>query len=347
MDGAPQEVKILPVNVCCRVGLSACRLEMVVSSLCPNCGSANVRETGTVPVPVEVLYPEFASVRGYAEDLTPSHFCRCDSCKLHFRSQQPTADSLQEFYIHLPARNWNYDPKTVGSWCSATRQLNRLYSSSQTIRILDVGAFNGAFLSGLSTAWKKCAVEPNLNALSELNRQGIIHIGGFLDDVRLQDQFGSFDVVTMFDVFEHLIHPDVSMSTLAALLKPGGRLIVSTGNSDHWSWKLLGTSHWYLHTIQHLFVGSRGYFLNYCKQNGLVLESSINHSHRISRLRDRAVHSIETWHWWSCSQKGVRRLPAAFIQRLPGFRQLVHRTAAPFANSIADHSLFVIRKPDL
>ena len=312
---------------------------------CPNCGCGFVQEVGEIPVPVELLSPESAPVQGYAQCLTPSILCICESCKLRFRSQQPESRALQEFYSNLRAKNWDYDPTTVGSWCCAKKYLSRHYGFREGVRILDVGAFNGAFLASLPSGWVKCAVEPNPGGVSQLKALGIIHLGDFLDDVRLRSHHHSFDVVTMFDVFEHLLHPDKSMSMLMALLKPGGRLLISTGNADHWTWRLLKTQHWYLHTIQHLCVGSQTYFSNYCEKNGLVLECSLNHSHRVSSLGHRIHHTVETLHWWLRGQVGLPRKASGLIQRCPGFRSLVHRTSTPFANSLADHSLFVIRKP--
>jgi hypothetical protein len=50
-------------------------------------------------------------------------------------------------------------------------------------------------------------------------------------------------------------------------------------------------------------------------------------------------------HWWSRKSTGARYLVSAFLQKLPGLRYLTHRTSAPFATGIADHTLIIIRKP--
>lgn len=285
------------------------------------------------------------SVQAYAKSLTPSILCVCDRCKLRFRSRQPESNELLAFYSNLRAKNWDYEPETVGSWSNAREQLKVDYSAGERLQILDVGAFNGAFLASLPSNWTKFAVEPNPDGVGHLKTLDITHIADFLDDERLLSHSNSFDVVTMFDVFEHLLQPDKSMSMLIALLKPGGRLLISTGNADHWTWRLLKTQHWYLHTIQHLCVGSQKYFSYYCDKNGLLLERSLNHSHRVSSFGDRVRHTSETLHWWLRSQAGVARKISGCIQMLPGFRSLAHRTSTPFANTLADHSLFVIRKP--
>jgi SAM-dependent methyltransferase len=312
---------------------------------CPNCESGRVRCIGEIPAPVEMSSAQFASVRDYAQALLPSNLVTCFSCALIFRSPQPAVEQLNEFYSKLPAKNWNYELGSVGSWAHAKHQLGRLYRATDPIDIVDVGAFNGTFLESLPVVWVKHAVEPNESAVAELKRKSINHIAEFLSDVKIRERSGSFDVVTMFDVFEHMLHPDDVMERLLALLKPGGRLLISTGNADHWSWQLLGPRHWYLHTIQHLCVGSKKYFSAYCQRHRLMLESCQHHSHRTSSICERLIQGIETLHWWSLRKTGLCGLPARVIQRLPRFRYLLHKTASPFATGLADHILVVIRKP--
>jgi 2-polyprenyl-3-methyl-5-hydroxy-6-metoxy-1,4-benzoquinol methylase len=210
---------------------------------------------------------------------------------------------------------------------------------------VDVGAFRGGFLMTLPSVWQKFAVEPNQDVSSQLQQQGIVHIGDFIDDRNLDGYHESFDVVTLFDVFEHLLHPDDAIQQLIALLKPGGAVLISTGNADHWTWKTLNTHHWYLHTMQHVCVGSKKYFQKFCMRNGLLLEGCYRHGHQLSSVKTRFLQSLETLHWWSRKSTGAQYLFSAFLQKVPGLRYLTHRTSAPFATGIADHTLIVIRKP--
>ena len=49
----------------------------------------------------------------------------------------------------------------------------------------------------------------------------------------------SFDVITMFDVFEHLQDPFADMKKLEALLKPDGIIIIATGDTQSTAAKVL------------------------------------------------------------------------------------------------------------
>ncbi len=51
---------------------------------------------------------------------------------------------------------------------------------------------------------------------------------------------GSFSVVTMFHVVEHLNDPVVHLLAARRLLRPGGRVVVQVPNADSWQFRLFG-----------------------------------------------------------------------------------------------------------
>ncbi len=104
--------------------------------------------------------------------------------------------------------------------------------------LLDVGAYIGVFVEIAAAAgWDALGVEPSEWAAAEAQKQGIDVIYGTQDAPQLQGQL--FDVVTMWDVIEHVDDPSGEMAKAYQLLKPGGWLVVHTMDIDSMAARLL------------------------------------------------------------------------------------------------------------
>lgn len=122
-------------------------------------------------------------------------------------------------------------------------------------KMLDVGCGNGRYLSTMRTlGWKVQGVELSENGVRVCRMTNLpVHHGdlasaGFPDD--------SFDLVTVRHVIEHIPEPDSFMAELARILKPGGRLVIETPNSEALGRKWLGVN-WYANDIpRHLILFS-------------------------------------------------------------------------------------------
>lgn len=73
---------------------------------------------------------------------------------------------------------------------------------------------------------------------------------------------GTFDVITMFDVIEHLENPRRVLHKVRTLLKPKGLLVINTGDTQSFVAKLQG-QHW------HFFIPPQHFF--YFSKNNLTL----------------------------------------------------------------------------
>jgi len=97
-------------------------------------------------------------------------------------------------------------------------------------RLLDIGAGFGAFVhAAQGRGWDAHGVEPSTTGVRRAKEQfpnaDIIH--GTLADIPLDL---TFDVITMWDVVEHLDDPMDLMHEARKRLRPGGLLVVETGN---------------------------------------------------------------------------------------------------------------------
>ncbi|MEO1524584.1 MAG: class I SAM-dependent methyltransferase [Planctomycetota bacterium] len=313
---------------------------------CPSCRSTRTVDRSECTVPTELDSDKTpASVRDMIEPLRESRLVECRDCGLLFREPGLTAEQLTKFYRNLPETIWRYEPAQVGSWACAKKTLHQLHDTTRSLDVVDVGAFEGGFLRMLPDHWKKHAIEPSPQGRTSLRDTGVDVIGEYVDQLDQNTNYHEqFDVVTLFDVFEHLPSPIRTLDALAGLIKPGGRLLLSTGNTDHWSWRMLEGSHWYLHSVQHLCFGNAKYFRQWAKQRDLQVERIVRHPHKLASPSASMVQALETLHCWSVRKR--KTWLARIIQMLPGCRDWMHRNGRTvFANSLRDHLLICFRKP--
>ena len=93
-------------------------------------------------------------------------------------------------------------------------------------RLLDIGAGTGDFLSrAKSRGWEVHGVEPNLKA-RELASKKEVKLKEDLNDFPT----GSFDVITMWHVLEHIPDLDLQIEEIKRLLKKDGLLVIAVPN---------------------------------------------------------------------------------------------------------------------
>ena len=125
---------------------------------------------------------------------------------------------------HKDLLQWNH--------IQAIQQLKEL-PKEKSVRVLDIGCFNGFFVKELrDIGFDASGIDFNRKALEY--GQSAYHLDGYISDrtlVELENQPERFDVITMFEVIEHLEDFVTVIEQALRLLLPGGLLILSTPNS--------------------------------------------------------------------------------------------------------------------
>ena len=107
------------------------------------------------------------------------------------------------------------------------RQVERIVGPANGRALLDVGAYIGVFVEVAAAAgWRAQGVEPSAWAAAEARRRGLAVHAGTLASVDLPAE--SFDVITLWDVIEHLSDPAAELERARRLLRPGGWLVAHT-----------------------------------------------------------------------------------------------------------------------
>jgi len=142
-------------------------------------------------------------------------------------------------------------------------------------RVLDVGCAAGYFLRVMQEeGWDVTGLEPSdairPQAEERIGRERVR--AGVLGEVELAP--ASFDLVTMWDVIEHI--PDVVAAARAvrALLAPGGKFLIETQNVDSLAARLLGRRWQHYKHAEHIYHFQRDTLAEVLRRAGFrVLEN--------------------------------------------------------------------------
>jgi len=107
-------------------------------------------------------------------------------------------------------------------------------------RIADIGAGFGLFLEELRSLWPKAeltAIEPSFDMAQICRQKGFSVAESMLE--AMDPSQGRFDLLTSFELFEHLHEPRAFLKKVHELLAPGGVFFLSTLNGRGFDIQLL------------------------------------------------------------------------------------------------------------
>lgn len=192
---------------------------------------------------------------------------RCDHCSLVFLFPQPTKEELQKYY---PEEYGPYHTESLvlkyGFFSRAFKKSFPLFSQKRqknspdisNASLLDFGCGGGAYLERmreLHPHWELCGFDTSEHACVSAREKGFTITTGDAE-IALSTFHGHFDVIHIGHVVEHLPNPRATLLFLQTLLKPGGKLHMSTPNVDSLAAKLFRTYWFALDTPRHLFLFS-------------------------------------------------------------------------------------------
>lgn len=183
---------------------------------------------------------------------------RCGACGLHYANPRWKTEHLFSRYT---ADYWEEYAGTI-SHTSVDETANNARwfpflgphdDVRSTNRLLDVGCATGEFLlAARARGWQVYGVESSPIGAATAARvtRGEVH-SGTLDTANYPN--GYFDVVTMWDVIEHLQSPRRYLQRIAEILRPGGLLSITTPNIRSLSFWLLGVDWTEIGPNDHLY----------------------------------------------------------------------------------------------
>jgi len=246
----------------------------------------------------------------------------CSACGLLYQNPRPTLEAIGAFYPP------EYAPFETPPWVDPRplRRLARLYGLKKRWRvvedyaparagrrsILDIGCATGVFLAAGSDAWEKTGVELSAYAADYARQRfGLRVHTGVLEDTPLEEQ--QFDVVTMWDVLEHLHDPLGSLRRVRALLRPDGVLVARVPNRAAVEARWFGDAWAGFDQPRHTFVPDRATLTVLLERAGLRLVA-------LPPLGGSYAMLVLSWTFWLNQRMGdgwQRRLARRVIDNLP------------------------------
>jgi SAM-dependent methyltransferase len=138
--------------------------------------------------------------------------------------------------------NWLFRLGRRRLWARRFRAVRRHFLVSNG-SVLDIGCATGEFLAVLQKqGWHVAGVEPDpgaaIRARRRLNTDSIQSV--FLKEAQFPD--ASFDLITLWDVLEHLPDPLVALRRLSKWLRSGGILAIGIPHLGSWDARLFGSA---------------------------------------------------------------------------------------------------------
>jgi SAM-dependent methyltransferase len=167
---------------------------------------------------------------------------QCRDCGTLYAMTRPGFESLQRFYTDSPSTD--YWIKEFFSPVAEVRRQKMFKPRAEYVRerfgtdprwvVGDIGAGFGLFSSELKALWpesRHVAIEPSAEMAALCDGAGLEVLCETLEGLSDQEEYaGTFDLLTAFELFEHLHNPHTFAEAAFRLLKPGGRLMLTTLN---------------------------------------------------------------------------------------------------------------------
>jgi 2-polyprenyl-3-methyl-5-hydroxy-6-metoxy-1,4-benzoquinol methylase len=254
------------------------------SVVCPDCGQ-EARIVGPIPA-TDVFAGNILN-----EPLAGGYLYRCKNCFLGFRWPRLSKSKLDELYQRGAETNWTSPSETRFDWRVAKQWVEKKLILGK--RILDVGCFDGGFLEGLVNNYAVFGIEIHKKAAEKAGQKGVTIVGNDFSEIT-----GQYDFVTAFDVIEHVDHPARFLSQCLDVTCSGGHVVISSGNLDSFTFRMLKSKYWYCTIAEHISFISLDWFLKNKSQLGFEIENKTTFSHNDSSNLTRVKQAILNCLYW-------------------------------------------------
>ena len=229
---------------------------------------------------------------------------RCNTCGLVYLNPRPHISGFERIY---PANYHAFDfsEKEFGfvykirCGLEAKRLLSYCKGLPAEARILDVGCGDGFHLRLLrqygNKSWKLEGIDFDKRAVEMAKKSGLNVYRGSIESIELPQN--TYDLAFMIQTIEHLEKPGEVLQTIRKLLKPGGKLVIVTDNTDALDFRFFKRHYWGgYHFPRHWCLFNRNSLTKLAKKTNFEVASL--------GTQYSPVNWVYTIHNWLVDKKG-------------------------------------------
>tara|TARA_R110000782_G_scaffold57258_28_gene119837 strand:- start:3473 stop:4441 length:969 start_codon:yes stop_codon:yes gene_type:complete len=239
---------------------------------CPLCGSADssaiIEPTQRIDDPKK-LYGAASGIRG------TQRIVRCNACSMMYESPRLSEEAIVSGYASADdAGHDSQHAMRVKSFAWSLKRFGK-WLPKPPATILDVGTAGGAFLEAARDfGYTPSGIEPSEYLTNAARDRGFDVRAGTLSDGLFAGD--TFDVVSMWDVIEHLCDPKDAVRGVHDRLKPGGVFLLNFPDSGTWQAKLAGKRFWWLLSV-HVSYFTKRTMRRLLEESGFKVEKIARH----------------------------------------------------------------------
>jgi len=285
------------------------QMEHVPCNLCGADDYTVIYEAKYDPETEQDLVEKFKSS---GDELLIDQVVKCKRCGLIYTNPRLNQDLIFKGY------SMGEDPTFVsqakGREITFARSLNYIEKHAKKGKILDIGTAGGTFLHvAKQRGWEVYGLEPNKWLCDWGKKQYGIDISHkSLFDQQYPDNF--FDVVTLYDVLEHMGDPKRTLQECNRILKPGGILVVNYPDIGSWLSRLM-RRRWIFLLSVHIYYFTRPTIKAMLAKTGFKVEVVKPHIQTLSL--------------------------GYLIYRMEAYSKLLHKTSKPVVKALRMNNLQV------
>jgi SAM-dependent methyltransferase len=193
-----------------------------------------------------------------------AHVAICYPCRVAFQTPRASPEATLAYMNWRWRSHDSYVDDVEAQRARAAMQLRLVKRYCRPPgELLDFGAGSGAFVAyARENGWQAEGVERSNAARDKAHARFGVDLS-----IDLPDQ--QFDVITLWDVIEHLRDPGAIVTMLLTALKPGGAIFVETGNWENWQ-RIANAEKWHVYLLDHQFYFSPSSLAETMTRAGLV-----------------------------------------------------------------------------